>query len=48
MKSKCCTRKKYTFCYILSFVVLWIYFLYWLYRTEKELKELGANTSSFI
>jgi hypothetical protein len=34
--------------YILGFVTLGIYFLYWLYKTEKELNELGANIPSFI
>jgi len=34
--------------YILGFVTFGIYFLYWLYKTEKELNELGANIPSFI
>jgi len=34
--------------YILGFITLGIYFLYWMYETEKELNELGAKTPSFI
>ena len=34
--------------YILSFITLGIYLIYWLYETEKELNELGANIPSFI
>jgi heme/copper-type cytochrome/quinol oxidase subunit 4 len=34
--------------YILSFVTVGIYFIYWLYKTKNELKELGANIPSFI
>jgi hypothetical protein len=34
--------------YILGFLTLGIYFIYWMYETEKELNELGANIPSFI
>jgi len=34
--------------YILGFITLGIYLIYWLYETEKELNELGANIPSFI
>jgi len=34
--------------YILGFVTLGIYFIYWLYETEKELNELRANIPTFI
>ena len=34
--------------YILGFLTLGIYFIYWMYETEKELNELGSNIPSFI
>jgi len=34
--------------YILGSLTFGIYFLYWLYKTEKELNELGAKIPLFI